>query len=81
MSYYFIFFGLILLCALFSGWASNKVKNTYRAYRDVPTSSNMTGYDTAVRLLRANDVRDISVERVRGELTDHYHPTKKVVNL
>ena len=41
----------------------------------------MTGYDTAVRLLRVNDVRDISVNRVRGELTDHYHPTKKVVNL
>jgi Zn-dependent membrane protease YugP len=41
----------------------------------------MTGYDTAVRLLRVNGIRDISVERVRGELTDHYHPTKKLVNL
>lgn len=79
--YYFIFFGLILLCALFSGWASNKVKTTYRAFNKVALRSNMTGYDTAVRLLRVNDVRDISVNRVRGELTDHYHPTKKVVNL
>jgi Zn-dependent membrane protease YugP len=41
----------------------------------------MTGYDTAVRLLRANGVNDISVGRVRGSLTDHYHPTKKIVNL
>ena len=41
----------------------------------------MTGYDTAVRLLRANGVRDISVGRVRGMLSDHYHPIKKVVNL
>ncbi len=81
MTYYFLFFGLILLCALFSGWASNKVKTTYRAFRDVPIATNMTGYDAAVRLLRANDVRDISVERVNGELTDHYHPTKKLVNL
>ena len=32
-------------------------------------------------LLRSNGVQDISVNRVRGELTDHYHPTKKVVNL
>ena len=41
----------------------------------------MTGYDTAVRLLGAKGVRDISVGRVRGTLTDHYHPTKKIVNL
>ena len=79
--YYFTFFGLILLCALFSGWASNKVRSTYRAFNSVPLRSNMTGYDTAVRLLRSNGVHDISVNRVRGELTDHYHPTKKVVNL
>jgi Zn-dependent membrane protease YugP len=41
----------------------------------------MTGYDTAVRLLRANGVQDISVGRVRGTLSDHYHPAKKIVNL
>lgn len=81
MTYYFIFFGLIILCAIFSGWASNKVKTTYRAYRGVPVVTNMTGYDTAVRLLRVNGVHDIAVERVNGELTDHYHPTKKLVNL
>jgi len=81
MFYYFYFLPLILLCAIFSGWASNKVKSTYRAFRAVPSSTRMTGYDTAVRLLRANGIRDISVERVRGELTDHYHPTKKLVNL
>ena len=41
----------------------------------------MTGYDTATRLLRAGGVKDISVERVKGVLTDHYHPTKKRVSL
>jgi len=45
------------------------------------TKSRMTGYDTAVRLLRSNGVRDISVGRVKGSLSDHYHPTKKIVNL
>ncbi len=79
--YYFGFFGLILLCAVFSFWASNRVRTTYRAYNSVGLRSNMTGYDTAVKLLRANGVHDISVNRVSGELTDHYHPTKKVVNL
>ncbi|MBE5744954.1 MAG: zinc metallopeptidase [Clostridiales bacterium] len=81
MEYYLIFFGLILLCAIFSGWASMRVHSTYRAYQDMGTKSRMTGYDTAVRLLRSNGVRDISVGRVKGSLSDHYHPTKKIVNL
>ncbi len=81
MEYYFIFLGLILLCALFAGWASAKVRSTYSAYQDLGTSSRMTGYDTAVRLLRANGVHDISVGKVRGFLSDHYHPTKNKVNL
>jgi Zn-dependent membrane protease YugP len=41
----------------------------------------MTGYDTAVRLLRAGGVQGISVGRVKGTLTDHFHPTKRQVNL
>ena len=41
----------------------------------------MTGYDTARRLLGANGITDISIGRVRGHLTDHYHPTKRIVNL
>jgi Zn-dependent membrane protease YugP len=79
--YYLLFFGLILVCALFAGWASSKVHSTFNAYREVGTSSHMTGYDTAVRLMRANDIRGISIGRVNGFLTDHYHPTKKIVNL
>ncbi|MBQ9118162.1 MAG: zinc metallopeptidase [Clostridia bacterium] len=78
---YFIFLGLILLCAMFAGWASYKVHTAYKTYASVPNKSGMTGYDTAVRLLRAGGVTDISVKRVNGNLTDHYHPTKKVVNL
>jgi Zn-dependent membrane protease YugP len=41
----------------------------------------MTGYDTAVLLLRANDIRGISIGRISGTLSDHYNPTKKIVNL
>ena len=81
MDYYFIFLGLILLCAVFAGWASMKVRSTYSSYQDIATASRMTGYDTAVRLLRANGVNDIKVGRVQGFLSDHYHPTKGVVNL
>lgn len=79
--YYLISTLLILVCAVFGVRASMKVRSAYRAYGDMPNSSRMTGYDTATRLLRAHGARDISVGRVRGELTDHYHPTKKIVNL
>ena len=81
LEYYLLFIGLILVCAVFSASASAKVRSAYRAYGGMPTRSHMTGYDTAQRLLRSNGVRGISVGRVRGMLTDHYHPTKGVVNL
>ena len=78
----YLFFLLILLPVLaLSGWASAKVNSTYSAYDKVENSSHMTGYDTAVRLLQRHGVTDISVNRVRGRLTDHYHPTKRQVNL
>lgn len=78
---YLLFIGALLLCSLFAMYASRKVSTTFHAYSGVPCKSNMSGYDTAQRLLRANGVHDVSVGRVKGSLTDHYHPTKKIVNL
>ncbi len=66
---------------LLSAWASAKVNTTYSKYDRIPNRSNMTGYDTAMRLMRNRGINDVSVERVNGKLTDHYHPTKKKVNL
>lgn len=78
---YILFLVLIGICAAFSSWASRKVKTSYAAFGKVGNQSCMTGYDTAVRLLRVNGITDISVNRVGGVLTDHYHPNKKQVNL
>ena len=79
--YYLIFFVLMIACALLCASASAKVNSAFQKYGRMQNSSRMTGYDTAVRLLRQNGVNDITIGRVRGSLTDHYHPTKKVVNL
>ena len=81
MEYYWIFLLLIIACAGVAGMASHKVQRSYQAYGKIETRSRMTGYDTAVRLLQRNGVYDIAVGRVRGTLTDHYHPTKQIVNL
>jgi len=79
--YYIIFLLLLLVCAIFSGWASMRVHSAYGRYSAKPNASHMTGYDTAVRLLRANGIYDVSVGRVRGSLTDHFDPKRSVVNL
>ncbi len=79
--YYIIFLVLILLCAAFSGWASMRVHSAYSAFSTKKTASHATGYDTAVRLLRANDIYDVSVGRVKGRLSDHFDPRRGVVNL
>ena len=81
MYYYIISIGVMLLCAAIGASASMKVHRAFNKYGNIPTQSRMTGYDTARRLLRSNGVNDISVGKVRGHLSDHYHPTKKVVNL
>lgn len=78
---YFWFLGAILLCMIFSGIASGKVRSAFSKYDRVKCHSGMTGYDTVTRLLRANGVYSISVGSVKGELTDHYHPAQAIVNL
>ncbi len=80
-TYYWIFIVLIGVCALFSGYASIRVHTTFNAYQDMGTQSRMTGYDTAVRLLRAGEVTDVYVDKVSGTLSDHYNPKVGVVNL
>lgn len=78
---YLYFLLLFIPVMLLSGWASAKVTRTFNKYDSLPNRSCMTGYDTAVRLMRNRGVTDISVNRVEGKLTDHYAPTKKQVNL
>lgn len=79
--YYIISMLAILACGLLCGLASAKVSKAYNRYGRIATRSRMTGYDTARRLLTSNGATDISIGRVRGHLSDHYHPTKKIVNL
>ncbi|MGN0806523.1 MAG: zinc metallopeptidase [Candidatus Coproplasma sp.] len=71
----------LLVCAIFAAYASSKVNSTFNKYDRVSNRSGMTGYDTAMRLMRSNNVQGIYVGRISGKLTDHYDPKKGVVNL
>ncbi len=78
---YILFLGAILLCALLSVIASARVQKTYDRFSGMLTRSGMTGFDAVSRLMRANGVHDIAIGCVEGRLSDHYHPTKAIVNL
>ena len=72
---------LVLIGAVLCMMASAKMKTTYSRYAQVRSSSGLTGRETAQRILAANGIFGVTVNRVAGSLTDHYDPTKKVVNL
>lgn len=78
---YMWFLLAIFACMIFSLVASAKVHSAYAKYAKVMCRSGATGYDTATRLMRANGVTGIAVGRISGNLTDHYHPSKQIVNL
>ena len=71
----------IIACAVLSAFASRKVSSAFKKYDRVRCISGYTGEQAARSLLHYGGVTDVSVGRVSGTLSDHYHPTKKVVNL
>ena len=72
---------MILPAVIFSLWASWNVKHTYRKYEKQINSRGMTGADAARRVLDANGLRNVPVERISGTLTDHYDPQSNVIRL
>lgn len=78
---YLGFYAALGVCLLLSLWASSKVKSTYAKYDKVRNRLGMTGREAAARLLHMGGVTDISIGKVSGTLSDHYHPAKQVVNL
>lgn len=72
---------LVLIGVVLSMWAQGRVTSTYGRYSKVRSMTGMTGADAAVRLLRAQGLYDVQVRQVPGNLTDHYDPRTKTVNL
>ena len=72
---------LVLIGAVICMIASANVKSTYKRFSTHRSMTNMTGAQVAERLLRSAGLTDVTVGHVRGELSDHYNPATKVVNL
>ena len=72
---------LVLIGAVLCMWASYRVNSVYNKYSHIRSASGMTGAEVAQRILDRNGVRDVRVEHVSGNLTDHYDPRTQTVNL
>ena len=72
---------LVLPCIIFSLWASARVNSTFKKYSVQYSRRRITGAEAAQRVLHANGVHDVRIERVAGNLTDHYDPKTNVIRL
>ena len=72
---------LIIIAAIISLIAQWRVNSAFSKYSRVASMSGMTGAQAARMILQSNGINDVSVQRISGNLTDHYNPSTKVLNL
>ncbi len=75
-TWWLIIVGMLLCLA-----ASGNVSATYRKYSKIENARGMTAAEVAERILKGAGISDVRIERIEGELTDHYDPRNKVVRL
>ena len=88
MPYYSGYYGfdwtylyLVLPCLILSMWASSNVNSTFQKYSRQFSRRGLTGAEAARRVLSANGVSGVRIERVSGSLTDHFDPKTNVIRL
>lgn len=75
---YYIIIGISMLV---SWWVSSRLKSKFAYYSQVHLRNGMSGKEVAEKMLRDNNINDVKVISVPGQLTDHYNPADKTVNL
>lgn len=87
MPYYPFYFGfdwtylLLIPCLILTIWASARVNSTFKRYSGQLSARRITGAQAAERVLFNNGVRNVRIERISGNLTDHYDPRTNVIRL
>lgn len=72
---------LVIIGAVVCIFAQMRVNSTFKKYAKVRSRSGLTGAQAAQRILQMSGIYDVRVEHIRGELTDHYDPSAKVLRL
>ena len=77
----FIEWLILIPCLLLSYWAGSNVNSTFERFSKQRSTRGLTGAQAAQRVLQANGVTGVRIERVAGKLTDHYDPRTNVIRL
>ncbi len=72
---------LVLPCVIFAMVASARVNSTFKRYSQIHSCRRLTGAQAAQRVLSANGVSGVRIERISGNLTDHFDPKTNVIRL
>ena len=72
---------LVVPCIILAAIASAKVNSTFKKYSNQLSRRNITGAEAAQRVLSANGIYDVRIEKISGNLTDHYDPKANVIRL
>ena len=72
---------LVVPAMLLAFWAQINVNTTFSRYSKVLAPSGMTGAESARRVLEANGVTGVRIERISGNLTDHFDPKTNTIRL
>ena len=75
--YWIIFIGIMLV----SWIVQFTFRNKFKKYSEMPLSSGLSGAEIAQKMLYENGINDVQIISVEGQLTDHYNPANKTVNL
>ena len=78
MSGYYLIIGISML---FSWIVSSRLKSKFEHYSKVHLRNGLSGKEIAEKMLRDNNIHDVQVISVPGQLTDHYNPADKTINL
>lgn len=81
MFYYDNTYYLLIIGALLCFWASSRVKSTFLSYSKIKSQRGTPGWKAAEEILHASGIYDVQIQRVSGNLTDHYDPRSKVLRL
>lgn len=79
--YWYYSYILIFIAIIISAIASFYLKSTYRKFNMISSSNRMTAEACAFSILCNAGITDVSIQRIEGELTDHYSPSEKVLRL
>ena len=82
MGYSMIFnYSIILITLFITIGSSAYIKHTYIKTKKIESKKNMNGFDTARKILDKNDLKNVTIDEVPVDLSDHYDPRSKVVSI